>query len=363
MLPRSGYSGGLVIRWEKRLSVAPGVNLAIPVGSVLMALFLGGIVISFLGFDPFHVYSRMITNAFLSPQGLMATVVKAIPLMLAGLGVALAFRMLLWNIGAEGQIYMGGLAASGVALAMPDAPSYLVLPAMMVAGTLAGACWALLAAIPRAYIGANETIITLLLNYVAIFWVDHLVFGAWRDPAALGFPITRAFSVAARLPPLIGRIHVGIIIALCAAVVMYFVLYKTRWGYEVRVIGESALAARYAGMDIRRNIILVMMISGGLAGLAGMTEISAIHARLQSGFSPGYGYTAIIVACLAALHPAGVVLVSFLLSGLLVGGFSMQIAGLPLAVVSMLQGAILFFLLGGRVFAHYRLTFGRRELP
>ncbi len=169
--------------------------------------------------------------------------------------------------------------------------------------------------------------------------------------------------MAARLPSIGGtRIHLGLVIALALALLLYFVLYHSRWGYEVRVIGESPGAARYAGMDIRRNILLVMMISGGLAGIAGMTEISAIHARLQPAFSPGYGYTAIIVASLAQMHPGYVVLVSFLLAGLLVGGFSMQIAGLPLAVVSMLQGAILFFLLGSGIFARYRLIVRRKEV-
>ena len=362
MLLASKKQGGFVIRWEKRLEPSRQVNVAIPIISIVLALLVGGVVILLLGFNPLHVYRSMLAHAFLSRSGLMDTAVKAIPLILAGLGVALAFRMLLWNIGAEGQIYVGALAASGVALTLPEAPAYVVLPTMLIAGMLAGATWALLAAIPRAYLGANETIITLLLNYVAIYWVDHLVFGPWRDPGAMGFPITKAFSSAARLPMLGGRIHVGILIALAGALMLYLILYHSRWGYEVRVIGESVLAARYAGMNIQRNILLVMMISGGLAGLAGVTEISAIHGRLQAGFSPGYGYTAIIVACLAAMHPGWVVVVSFLLSGLLVGGFSMQIAGLPLAVVSMLQGAILFFLLGSSVFARYRLTMRRREV-
>jgi len=362
MLVSKKKQGAYVLRWEKRLEPSPQINVAIPLISIALALLVGGGVILALGFNPINVYRSMFAHAFLSRSGLMDTAVKAIPLILAGLGVAFAFRMLLWNIGAEGQIYVGALAASGVALTMPEAPALVVLPAMLLAGMLAGAAWALLAAIPRAYLGANETIITLLLNYVAIYWVDHLVFGAWRDPGALGFPITRAFSSAARLPMLSGRIHIGILFALAAAILLYVILFHSRWGYEVRVIGESVLAARYAGMNIQRNILLVMTLSGALAGLAGVTEISAIHGRLQPGFSPGYGYTAIIVACLAAMHPGWIVLVSFLLSGLLVGGFSMQIAGLPLAIVSMLQGAILFFLLGSSVFARYRLTIRRKEV-
>lgn len=357
------FKPGYRIRWEKRLVSTPLINFSIPVISIIMTLLAGGAVIAAMGFDPIFIFQGMFTSAFLSFTGLMETTVKAIPLILAGLGVALAFKMLLWNIGAEGQLHMGAFAASGVALALPDAPAYIVLPTMILAGMVAGALWASLPAIPKAYLGVNEIITSLLLNYVAIFWIDYLVFGPWRDPAALGFPITKAFGQAARLP-MFGdtRVHTGLLIAIAAAIALYIILYHSKWGCEIRVIGESQGAARYAGMNIRRNIILVMMLSGALAGLAGMVEISAIHARLQAGFSPGFGYTAIIIASLARMHPGWVILVSFLMSGLLVGGFSMQIHGLPVATVQMLQGAILFFLLGGNILTRYRLTIRRKKV-
>ncbi|KKM12786.1 ABC transporter permease [Clostridiales bacterium PH28_bin88] len=350
-----------LLRWEKRMTSSRAGNFLVPVLSIVLALAMGGIFLAAMGYKPLVIYREMFTSAFFSRYGLSETVVKTIPLMLTGLGVAVAFRMLLWNIGAEGQLYMGAFAASWVALVFPEAPAYLLLPGMFIAGFAGGALWGLLPAIPRALMGVNETITTLLLNYVAILWVDYLVYGPWKDPKGFNFPLTKPFSEAAFLPTLGNtRVHLGLAFGLVAAVVLYIILRRTRWGFEVRVIGESSAAARYAGMDITRNILLVMMVSGGLAGLAGMSEVAGITHRLQHGFSPGYGYTAIIVAWLAKLHPGAVVLVSFLLGGLLVGGYSLQSSGLPAATVSMLQGAILFFLLGGEILTRYRLVVARK---
>jgi ABC-type uncharacterized transport system permease subunit len=298
----------------------------------------------------------MFHGAFGSGYGLSETVVKAIPLMITGLAVSLAFRMKLWNIGAEGQFFMGAFAASGIALAFPDWPAYLLLPAMLIAGFVMGGIWGLVPAIPRAYFKVNETISTLLLNYVAILWVDFLVFGPWRDPHGFNFPYSTPFSPGATLPSFgHTRIHWGLFVGLAIAVIFYFVLKYTKWGYEIRVCGESPKAAGYAGMNFAKNILLVMFISGGVAGIAGMTEVSGITQRLQQGISPGYGYTAIIVAWLGRLNPWAIIVVSFLLGGLLVGGFSIQTSGFPAATVSMLQGAILFFVLGGEILGQYRL--------
>jgi simple sugar transport system permease protein len=288
--------------------------------------------------------------------------VKAIPLMLAGLGVSLAFKMKLWNIGAEGQIYMGAFAASGVALSLGQLSGVALLPLMLAAGFAAGAIWALIPGVLRAFWQINETITTLMLNYVAIIWVDYLVYGPWKDPASLGFPLTPRFAAGAYLPVLgSSRVHAGLLIALIIAVVFYLVLKYTRWGYELRVVGESPEAARYAGIDVVKNIMLVMLISGGIAGLAGMIEISGITHRLQHGISPGYGYTAIIVAWLGRLHPIGIVLVAVLFGALLVGGFGVQTSGIPFSIVLMLQGAVLFFLLAGEIFMQRRPVLVRKE--
>ncbi len=349
----------IALRFEKRLRPSPLLPYLVPLFSVILALLLGAAFIESTGYDAWKIYGVLFTGAFGSAYGLSETLVKAIPLMLCGLGVAVAFRMLLWNIGAEGQLYMGAFAASWLALSFPQASGYLLLPGMFLAGFLAGALWGLLAAILRALLGVNEVITTLMMNYIAILWVDYLVYGPWKDPQGFNFPLSAPFAEAARLPTLgTTRIHLGLIFGLLAALALYLILRRTRWGYEIRVIGESPVAGKYAGMDIFRNILLVMFLSGGLAGLAGMSEVAGITHRLQHGISPGYGYSAIIIAWLAKLNPWAVVAVSILFGGLLVGGYSIQSSGLPAAVVYMLQGAILFFVLGGEILTRYRFRLG-----
>jgi ABC-type uncharacterized transport system permease subunit len=360
-----GSAGNLIsnweIRFERRICDSPWTKISVPLISIAIALIIGGLFLALTGHNPLKVYLLMFNGAFGSAYGLSETVVKAIPLILTGLAVAFAFRMLLWNIGAEGQLYMGAFAASWVALSFPDLPMAIMLPSMVLAGFLCGAVWGLLPAIPRALWGVNEVITTLMLNYVAILWVDFLVYGPWKDPDGFNFPYTAMFSDSAILPAFgMTRIHMGLFIALAAAVVVYVILKHTGWGYEIRVIGESETAARYAGMNIFRNTLLVMMVSGGLAGLAGMSEVSGITNRLQHAISPGFGYTAIIIAWLSRLHPLPIILISFLLGGLLVGGYTIQTAGIPAATAAMLQGAVLFCVLGGDIFNRYRVKIDRR---
>jgi simple sugar transport system permease protein len=214
----------------------------------------------------------------------------------------------------------------------------------------------------RAYLGANETITTLMLNYVAILLADYLVHEPWRDPQSFGFPGTMQFPDAAWLPRYdTYRVHLGLLFGLIAAVILWFALRRTRWGYELAVMGDNPRAAVYSGMRTKRTILIVMMVSGALCGLAGMSEVAGIGHQLQRNLSPGYGYTAIIVAWLGRLDPRGIVAVSFLLAALLVGGDQLQLSmGLPSAVAPMLQGAILFFLLGGDLLTRYRLV---RRVP
>jgi len=350
------------IKLQKRICPSPLMLILVPLGSVLLALLVGGVFLALTGNNPLKVYAVLISSAFATKYGLTESVVKAIPFMLCGLGVSLAFRMQLWNIGAEGQLYMGAFAATWVAITFPGLPAWIMLPLMGILGFCAGALWGLFPAIPRAFFKVNETITTLLMNYIAILWVDFLVYGPWKDPHGINFPSTAPFPPAAILPTLgKSRIHMGLFFALAAAVLIYLLLYRTRWGFEVRVIGESPKAARYAGMNIAKNICLVMFLSGGLAGLAGMSEVSGIAGRLQHGLSPGYGYTAIIVAWLARLHPATLALVSFLLGGLLVGGYAIQLVGLPASIVNILQGLILFFVLGGQILNNYEISLGSKS--
>ncbi len=353
----------LKLKLMKRERESLVAQFFVAVLSVLLALAFGWVFLWLYGIDPGQTYLRMWDGAFGNNYALSETLVKAIPLMLAGLAVSLAFRMKLWNIGAEGQLYMGAFAASGIALSMGDLSAWLLLPLMLLMGFVAGGFWALIPAALRAYWNVNETITTLMLNYVAIFWVDSLVFGPWKDPASLGFPLSPRFSANAYLPT-IGdtRVHMGLLIALLIAVILYFILQYTRWGYEVKVVGESPGSARYAGINVTKNILLVMLISGGIAGIAGMIEVSGITHRLQQGISPGYGFTAIIVAWLGRLNPFAIIMVAFLFGALLVGGFGLQIYGISFSIVLMLQGAVLFFLLAGEIFIKYRIQPLRKEM-
>lgn len=351
-------------RWnftiEKGSSPSPFMQVLVPVVSVALALVVCAVFLLLSGVDPFQAYKKMFSGVVGTSYGITETVLKAIPLMLAGLGLGVAFRMQLWNIGGEGQLYMGAAAATGLALVLPDQPIYVLLPLMVLAGCIAGGMWALVSAIPRAYLGVNETITTLMLNYVAISWVDYLVYGPWRDPEGYNFPLTRVFSESATLPVIFGhRIHLGLIFGLILAVVLYIVIFRTKWGYEIRVIGESEQSARYAGMNIKKQIILVMFFSGALCGLAGMSEVSGVVHRLQPGISPGYGFTAIIVAWLAKLNPLATVVVAVLFGALQTGGLIVQTAGISATMVSMIQGALLFFILGGDLLVRYRIRFDR----
>lgn len=338
------------------------VKAAVPITSILLAILVGWMFLALSGYDAAETYRRMIQGAFGSPYAISETIVKAIPLALTGLAVSIAFRMKLWNIGAEGQLYMGAFAAGGVVLLLGDWPSLPLLTLMLIAGFAAGAIWGLIPGALRALWNVNETITTLLLNYVAIFWVSYLVFGPWKDPNAMGFPLAPRFPEAAYLPVIPGsRVHVGILIAVVVAIILYMVLKYTRWGYEVRVAGESPEAARYAGMNVARNILLVMLVSGGIAGMTGMIEVAGITHRLQQDISASYGYTGIIIAWLARLNPFAILLVAFLFGALLVGGFGVQTYGIPYAIVLMLQGAVLFFLLAGDIMLKYRVTISRED--
>ena len=364
----------LPFKIEKRLTPSRTMSFLVPIASLLLALVFGGVLLLAAGANPLVTYKAMLQGAFGTPgqwakgefYNLSETIVKAIPLMLCGLGVSIAFRMLFWNIGAEGQLAMGGFAAAGVALFLAKyIPDPLLLPAMCVAGFLAGALWGLLPALLKALLKVNEIIVTLMMNYIAVLWIEYLFYGPWKDPKGYGFPGSAQFPKAAWLPRFAGtRVHLGLVFALVAAVFIWIVLVRTKWGYEIRVIGENPRAANYAGISLVRNIILVMILSGGLAGLAGMSEVAGISHRLQKGLTVGYGFTAIIVAWLARLNPGGVLLVAFLLAALLVGGDQIQITmQLPASVALILQGAILFFMLGGAIFTEYRFRWigWRRE--
>ncbi len=325
-------------------------------GAIVAALLAAAVIMLFLGYNPLVVYGNIIKGSILSGYRFRETINKAIPLVVLSLGVAAAFRMKFWNIGGEGQFYLGAFGAALIAFVFPTLPSILLLPLMFLSGFTLGGLWALVPALLKSRFGASETLVTLMLNYVALKWISYLQYGPWKDPAASGFPKIATFSGNAILPTVFG-IHAGWLIALVLATVMYYVLKKTKLGYEIDVLGESEATARYAGMNVTRVMLVTIMISGGLCGVAGMMQASAIEHSLSDQLSGGLGFTAVITTWLARLSPPMIIAVSFVFSMLIQGGTYLQSSmRIPAAAASVLQGIIIFFVLGSEFLIRYRLV-------
>lgn len=351
------------IKVEKRFYITKWQEVCIILASIVLAFSSGALVFHFLGVDPLEAYKMMIDGSLGDFYGVSETVAKTIPLIMCSLAVALSFTMVVWNIGAEGQFVLGALACTAFVRYLYVDNFVVMLACMGISALLAGGLWGAFAGFLKARWNVNEIITTLMMNYVAILLLQYFVYGSWRDPTSLGFPMTPLFPRSARLHQFFStRVHSGIFFAVIIALILWIVVRKGVWGYEIRVSGQNPKAADYAGIRSTRNVILVMFLSGAIAGLAGMAEMAGLHRRLQPGFAVGYGYTAIIIAWLARLHPLAIIFVSFLFGALFVGGENLQIAmRLPLSSVQILQGLILFFLLGGEFFRNYRVSFISRK--
>lgn len=355
------------IRAERRLETPRWLPFATTFTAIAVALVLSGLLIALIGGDPLATFAHIGRSAFGDLYVLSDTLVKATPLIFTGLACALAFRMRLWNIGAEGQFYMGAWGASAVVL-LPLLPSdsspFVLIPVMLAAGIAAGALWGGVAGWLKARFNVNEIITTLMLNYIAILWVRFWVFGPWSEG---GFQQSARFPRGAWLPrltdfadaiPDLGGLttHLGFLVGVLCAFLVWFLLKRTRKGYEIRLIGDNPRAARYAGINIGRNIILVMLMSGGLAGLGGMSEITGSVHRLQDGISAGYGFTGVIIAYLARFNPFGVVIASILFGALILAGRQIQPAGIP----AMIEGIVLFCVIGSDILVRNRVLLVRR---
>ncbi|MBR7185188.1 MAG: ABC transporter permease [Clostridia bacterium] len=345
----------------KKQEMSPRNAAILRVSMVFAALIAAGVIILILGYNPITVYSKMIEGALTNKYRLTQTINKAIPLVILSLGVAVAFKMKFWNIGAEGQLYMGAIGASYIALFHSDLPIYIMLPLMMLAGILCGGIWALIPAVLKSSLGTNETLVTLMMNYVAQKFVNYLQIGPWKDPKAFGFPKIATFTDNAVLPKVFG-IHIGWIIALILVVVVHILLKHSKLGYEISVLGENPQTARYAGMSIPKILLVSVLISGGLCGLVGMMQASGIEKTLNEGISGGLGFTAIITAYLAQLSAPVILVVSFLFAVLLQGGTFLQVAlEIPASVAEVVQGVILFFVLASEFFTNYKIVIRHRE--
>ncbi len=333
--------------------------------TLFLSLLAGLLVISMMflifGINPLFALTEIFMGSFGSFYGLKETVTKSIPLILIGGGLTLAFRAKFWNIGAEGQLLMGAIFGTWVGLNWgPYLSAPAVIPLMFLAGFLGGAFWGLIPAFLKIKFSINEVISTLMLNYICAEFLTFLIVGPWKGKTKFGFPYTDdlpASAILALLPN--SRIHyVTLIIAILAVIVLAIVVYKTKFGYEVRVIGENPDAAKYAGIDFFKTTLIIMAISGGVAGLAGVGEAAGIHRHLSYplSISSGYGFTAIIVAWLAKLNPTYVLVSSLFFAGILVGGDAIQISiGLPAATVHIFNGTLLVFLIMGDFFLKNRV--------
>jgi ABC-type uncharacterized transport system permease subunit len=359
---------GFRVQFEPRLAEPPSwYPVVVSLLAIAVALAIGGIVIALSGGDPIRSYIHIANASFGNIGVISDTIVKATPILLASLACSVAFRMRLWNIGAEGQFIMGAFGASAVVLApiLPAETSrWLFIPVMMLAGMAAGAAWGLIPGYLRAAFNVNEIISTLMLNYIAVAWVNFWIFAVWTEG---GFQMSHQFPKSAWLPRLLDyasavpifrglTTHLGLVIGVVAAIVLWFVVFRSRWGYEIRLIGDNPRAARYAGISITRNTVLVMMLSGALAGLGGMSEVTGVVHRLQtSPLAAGYGFTGIIVAWLAKLNPLLIIIVSVLFGALLLAGREIQPSGVP----KMIQGIILVCLIASDFFLRYRIRIVR----
>lgn len=351
-----------MLKVNKRAELPKEKESIIRVGAILCSIVCAGLVLATMGFNPIQVFREIVLGAFGTQMRMQQTAVKAIPLIVTSLGILVAFKMKFWNIGGEGQIMMGAFGATLVALNLPETlPMPIMLFCMAAVAMLFGGIWAFIPAYFKAKLNTNETIFTLMMNYIAIKWVTYLQFGPWKDPASQGFPRIATFHENAVMPKLFG-VHIGWIIALVLVGLIYVFINHTKKGYEITVVGESLETARYAGMNINSIIIMAMLISGGLCGLTGMIQASAIEKTLTANISNNYGFTAIITTWLSRLSAPVILLVCIVFAGLIQGGAYLQIAmQVPASVADMIQGIILFFVLGSEFFLQYKVSFAKSQ--
>ncbi|MGF1480439.1 MAG: ABC transporter permease [Cyanophyceae cyanobacterium] len=338
--PATVLSGGNRL-WD---GIKKGVVAAIaPLIGAILALGIGGILIGLGGVNPLVAYQEMMAGAFGGTRQLTETVLKATPLLIIALGLTIAFRSKVWNIGAEGQYYMGALAGSVVALTLPEWSPWMLIPLMLVAGAGGGALWSAVAGVLYLTRGTNIIICTLMLNYIAILLVTYATRVPLRDPDGF-LPESAQFSAAAQIPTLFGRIHIGVFLALLLAGVVSVLLWRTPLGFKLRAVGYSASVARATGIRVAQHLLIAIMLSGAFAGVAGIIETSYIYTRLKAGISPGYGFSAILVALMGQLHPVGVLIAAVLFSALTIGAESLQVSlQVPAAVAQVIQALVVLF--------------------
>ena len=355
------------ISLERRRTVKPWHLIGVPLLSVIFGTIVGGLFLEATGHNAILVFKTMSETSYTTLYGIGDTLAAATPLIFTALAALVAFRVNLYSIGAEGQLFVGGIFASGVGIAVGN--SALAIPAVLIAGIVGGIVWMTLPALFRAWFGTSEIITTLMFNFVALFLMRYLIYGAstyWRDPTSTNFPQGKKLDQNAWLPRFgTQSVHWGLVLALLTTVGIWFLLRKTRFGYQMKVLGDAPNAARYSGVPVKRMTFAVLIISGGLAGLAGASEVAGrAHALDPNGLAIGLGYAGIIVATLARLNPFGAVVIAIGFGGLQNSASALQSLGtdsVPSAIATTLQGLILLLALAGELFVRYRLKISKRS--
>lgn len=332
------------------------VTLGAPLLGVLAGLLIGALLILLAGANPIEAYGVLLQGAFGGRRQIEETLLKATPLLLMGLGLTAAFRARVWNIGGEGQYFMGALAGGALALTFGNQwPRPALITGMLLAGALGGALWAAVAGWLKVKRGINEIISTLMLNYIAILFMEYMARGPLQEPGGY-LPESAQLVAAARMPVIFGdRIHIGTVIALIMVPVVYLLLWSTPLGFRLRAVGSRASVARYAGIKVERLILFALMFSGALGGLAGIIEVSTLHTRLKGGITGGYGFTGILVALLGRMHPVGVLVASVFFAALTIGAQSMHVVyQLPVTLAGAVQAVVVLCVLAADALAHRR---------
>lgn len=343
---------------EKPL-VSPFAYALIVAGAVVVALLIGALLMVIWGANPLDGYRELLLGIIGSKHSIAESLLKATPLVIISLGIAVAFSASVWNIGAEGQFYMGALFGTWVAVAFTDLPGYLLWPLTLLAATLAGALWGGFVGYLRARLSINEIIVTVMMNYIAAFFVQYMLASPLRETKSLGvgYPQTDAIPQSIWLPRILPgtRLHLGFIIALLLVVIVYFLLKHTTLGYSLRAVGKNPVAAKWAGIDVGRMTVIAMAISGGLAGFAGQIEVTGVHHRLLYGISSGYGFIAIVVTLLGNQNPFGILIAGVLLAALDFGAQTMHRGiGIPVALVQTIEYLTVILIVGAGILRTYR---------
>ena len=347
-----------MIRIEPRENPSRAFAVGIPILSAVISLAFAAIPLLAAGANPITAYGEMIKGVFGSVFAGSEMLTRATPLIFTGLAAALAFRAKLWNIGAEGQLYLGAMAAVAIGSGVLDISGLLLLPLIIVLGAAAGAAGMMAPTYLKVRFGADEVVTTLLLNFIILIFLQMMLEGPLQDPMGLGWPQSAPVLDQGMLPPLMDRmrVHSGLILALVLAAIAQFMLARSVWGFKLRAVGENAAAARHAGINVRRSLFGVAAISGALAGLAGVSEVAGLKGYLTADLSPGFGYTGIVVAMLAGLSPVGVVIAALFIASVFVGADSMSRAmGVSSFLADLVVSMSLLCVLVGGFLAKYRI--------